>query len=255
MGWNLPWTFGPLLHGKFHPHRCNVSPLRGEKPQNRPLSKLNTGRFALRAMLPVNMSHVNNWPNCTRLGWMPRRFYTWEMETSAEILQNQNAHKELQPICETYCRKLCTVWNCITKVYAVFPFLKINKVVKYKNVKNVKMCPEYYKNLIGHLCVRMIAFEWNDRWHGYLAWLFSTGHIGHDCKMKSAVDWLKVKVHVKLENQFRIRGRQELIRRWDSERELFLQHRTCRGQRLRPLNEFVISTKHLRYLPTHQTDF
>jgi len=30
-----------------------VSPLRGEKPQNRPLSKLNTGRLALRAMLPV----------------------------------------------------------------------------------------------------------------------------------------------------------------------------------------------------------
>jgi len=30
-----------------------VSPLRGEKPQNRPLSKLNTGGFALRAMLPV----------------------------------------------------------------------------------------------------------------------------------------------------------------------------------------------------------
>ena len=44
---------GPLLHAKFHPHRCNVSPLRGEKPQNWPLSKLNTGRFALRAMLPV----------------------------------------------------------------------------------------------------------------------------------------------------------------------------------------------------------
>ena len=36
-------TFGPLLHAKFHPHLCNVSPLRGEKPQNRPLSKLNTG--------------------------------------------------------------------------------------------------------------------------------------------------------------------------------------------------------------------
>ena len=43
----------PVLHAKFHPHRCNVSPLRGEKPQNRPLSKLNTGRLALRAMLPV----------------------------------------------------------------------------------------------------------------------------------------------------------------------------------------------------------
>ena len=46
-------TFGPLIRAKFHPHRCNVSPLRGEKPQNWPLSKLNTGRFALRAMLPV----------------------------------------------------------------------------------------------------------------------------------------------------------------------------------------------------------
>ena len=41
------------FHAKFHPHQCNVSPLRGEKPQNWPLSKLNTGRFALRAMLPV----------------------------------------------------------------------------------------------------------------------------------------------------------------------------------------------------------
>jgi len=49
-------TFGPLLHAKFHPHRCNVLPLRGEKPQNRPLSKLNTGRFALHAMLPVTSS-------------------------------------------------------------------------------------------------------------------------------------------------------------------------------------------------------
>jgi len=34
---------GPLLHAKVHHHRCNVLPLRGEKPQNRPLSKLNTG--------------------------------------------------------------------------------------------------------------------------------------------------------------------------------------------------------------------
>jgi len=38
-----------------------VSPLRGEKPQNRPLSKRNTGRFALRAMLPVtNIFAVRN---------------------------------------------------------------------------------------------------------------------------------------------------------------------------------------------------
>jgi len=47
-----------LLHAKFHPYRCNVSPLRGEKPQNRPLSKLNTGRFALREMLPVKKPNV-----------------------------------------------------------------------------------------------------------------------------------------------------------------------------------------------------
>jgi len=40
----------------FTPNRCNVSPLRGEKPQNRPLRKFNTGRFALRAMLPVKIT-------------------------------------------------------------------------------------------------------------------------------------------------------------------------------------------------------
>jgi len=37
-----------------------VSPLRGEKPQNRPLSKRNTGRFALRAMLPVITDHITD---------------------------------------------------------------------------------------------------------------------------------------------------------------------------------------------------
>jgi len=61
-----------LLHAKFHPHRCNVSPLRGEKPQNRPLSKLNTGRFALRAMLPV----TSFWTHCrlTRCDFFLARF-------------------------------------------------------------------------------------------------------------------------------------------------------------------------------------
>jgi len=38
-----------------------VSPLRGEKPQNWPLSKLNTGRFALRAMLPVNIYNIRKY--------------------------------------------------------------------------------------------------------------------------------------------------------------------------------------------------
>jgi len=41
-------------------HWCNVSPLRGEKPQNRPVSKLNTGRLALRAMLPVKTSELGD---------------------------------------------------------------------------------------------------------------------------------------------------------------------------------------------------
>jgi len=46
-------TLGSLLRAKFHTHGCNVSPMRGEKSQNRPLSKLNNRRFAMRAMLPV----------------------------------------------------------------------------------------------------------------------------------------------------------------------------------------------------------
>jgi len=50
-------TLGPLHYAKFHPRRCNVSPLCGEKSQNRPLNKLNTGRLALRAMLPVKRRH------------------------------------------------------------------------------------------------------------------------------------------------------------------------------------------------------
>ena len=63
---------GEIWHGggdlaKFHPHQCNVSPLRGVKPQNRPLSKLNTGWFALRAMLPVNIHRSNCWYNCCLL--------------------------------------------------------------------------------------------------------------------------------------------------------------------------------------------
>jgi len=34
------------LHAKFNPYRCNVSPVWVEKPQNRPLSKLNTAACA-----------------------------------------------------------------------------------------------------------------------------------------------------------------------------------------------------------------
>jgi len=58
-------TLDPL-RAKFHNHRCNVSPLRGENPQNRPLSKLNNRRFALRAMLPVTENITN------RLMWLDK---------------------------------------------------------------------------------------------------------------------------------------------------------------------------------------
>jgi len=58
-------TFGPILRAKFHPHRCNVSPLRGENLKNRPLSKLNNRRFALHAMLPVNKIKAHSVRPCT----------------------------------------------------------------------------------------------------------------------------------------------------------------------------------------------
>ena len=41
--WGEIWHGGVDLHAKFDTHRCNVSPLRGKKPQNHPLSNLNTG--------------------------------------------------------------------------------------------------------------------------------------------------------------------------------------------------------------------
>ena len=43
---------------QMSPHRCNVLPLRGEKPQKWPLSNLNNPRFVLHSMLPVNEQYV-----------------------------------------------------------------------------------------------------------------------------------------------------------------------------------------------------
>jgi len=43
MGWNLARTRGPSSVPNFTPHWCNLSPLWGEKPQNQPLSKSDTG--------------------------------------------------------------------------------------------------------------------------------------------------------------------------------------------------------------------
>jgi len=58
MGVKFGMEEGTSPPSQISPHRCNMSPLRGEKPQNRPLSKLNTGRLALRAMLPVKIRNV-----------------------------------------------------------------------------------------------------------------------------------------------------------------------------------------------------
>jgi len=52
MKFGMEGTFGPLLHAEFD-HRCNVW---GEKPQNWPPSKLNTGGLRC-AMLPVTGGH------------------------------------------------------------------------------------------------------------------------------------------------------------------------------------------------------
>ena len=41
--WHGEVDLHPLLRAKFHTHRCNVLLLWDEKPQNRPLSNLNTG--------------------------------------------------------------------------------------------------------------------------------------------------------------------------------------------------------------------
>jgi len=51
-------TYGPLLPAKFHLDRCNVLPLRGEKPQNRPVNKNNTGRGALPAADPAGNNKI-----------------------------------------------------------------------------------------------------------------------------------------------------------------------------------------------------
>ena len=44
---------GTFLHAKFHPIGATCRPCGAKKTSKRPLSKLNTGRLALRAMLPV----------------------------------------------------------------------------------------------------------------------------------------------------------------------------------------------------------
>jgi len=47
----------PVGPAKFDRNRCNVSPLRGEKPDFWPVSKNNTGSLPLRGILPVMTQH------------------------------------------------------------------------------------------------------------------------------------------------------------------------------------------------------
>ena len=61
--WGEIWHGGVDLHAKFDTHRCNVSPLRGKKPQNRPLSNLRDRHLALDAMLPVTSSKKGDTTN------------------------------------------------------------------------------------------------------------------------------------------------------------------------------------------------
>ena len=43
--WNLTGRSRSSIPAKFHIERCNVSPLRGENPKNRPVSKNNTRKL------------------------------------------------------------------------------------------------------------------------------------------------------------------------------------------------------------------
>ena len=107
-------TEGPLLRAKFHRHRCNVSPLRGEKPQNRPLIKLNspTGRFALRAMLPVITARRGTDVSCPLLDTRtrPSGQVTSLVQHSAGRLQPKRVrkatiyefNKQLKRLCSDY---------------------------------------------------------------------------------------------------------------------------------------------------------
>jgi len=66
-----------------------VSPLRGEKPQNWPLSKLNTGRFALRAMLPVIITSIRIIINYLIFKNYSINYYTPKCTIELTVMQRQ----------------------------------------------------------------------------------------------------------------------------------------------------------------------
>ena len=69
----------PLLHAKFHPHLCNRSALRGEKPQNCPLSNAQViksnnkhARFNYVMCISKTLYYINVLliTNCSVIHWL-----------------------------------------------------------------------------------------------------------------------------------------------------------------------------------------
>ena len=105
----------PLRNAKFHPHRCSVSPLRGEKPQNRPLSNLNTGalRCAQCAGTANNKHFATSWRktagimkklrhrhrNLCRLAYVKEKF---EQIRQAECIKPEAKVPVLNKVCDNY---------------------------------------------------------------------------------------------------------------------------------------------------------
>ena len=94
-----------MERGLSVPSPCQISPpsvqrvpLRGEKPQNWPLSKLNTGRFALRAMLPVMITKDPTW--VMDAATLPRETFMSENKRRSETATVNN--DKLQGSVEAY---------------------------------------------------------------------------------------------------------------------------------------------------------
>jgi len=93
-------TSGPLPRANFHVYRGNVSPLRGEKPIFRPVSKNNTGMAALRADLPVIiLSHhchhleiVYDVIILPRVAWFEQNLVAWCGVARRSLWYGQNGN-------------------------------------------------------------------------------------------------------------------------------------------------------------------
>jgi len=79
------------------PHRCNLSPLRGKKHWNRPLSNSNNRRFALRAVLPVNKCCIKKGhAPCTYTYRIVHRRFHWQVRSST-LLAGHSARSQSAP--------------------------------------------------------------------------------------------------------------------------------------------------------------